>query len=79
LRSFDIRHFTNAAHAYDNHVYAVATSAVGPDAVGSYYSDYSMIVNPIAWRLAQARGSEEIITYSGATHFGGALHLKKGA
>lgn len=61
LRSFDIWHLTNAARAYDNHVYMVATNSVGPDAGGSYYFGHSMIVNPIAWRLAQARGGEEII------------------
>lgn len=61
LRSFDIWHITNAARAYDNHVYMVATNSVGPDAGGSYYFGHSMIVNPIAWRLAQARGGEEII------------------
>lgn len=61
LRSFDIWHITTAARAYDNHVYMVATNAVGPDAGGSYYFGHSMIVNPIAWRLAQARGGEEII------------------
>jgi len=61
LRSFDIWHITNAARAYDNHVYVVATNSVGPDAGGSYYFGHSMIVNPIAWRLAQARGGEEII------------------
>jgi beta-ureidopropionase len=61
LRSFDIWHMTNAARAYDNHVYMVAANSVGPDAGGSYYFGHSMIVNPIAWRLAQARGGEEII------------------
>ena len=61
LRSFDIWHITNAARAYDNHVYMVATNSVGPDAGGSHYFGHSMIVNPIAWRLAQARGGEEII------------------
>jgi beta-ureidopropionase len=61
LRSFDIWYITNAARAYDNHVYVVATNAVGPDAGGSYYFGHSMIVTPIAWRLAQARGGEEII------------------
>ncbi|HZQ08229.1 MAG TPA: carbon-nitrogen hydrolase family protein [Anaerolineae bacterium] len=61
LRSFDIWHLTTAARAYDNHVYMVATNMVGPDAGGNYYFGHSMIVNPIAWRLAQARGSEEII------------------
>ena len=61
LRSFDIWHITNCARAYDNHVYVVATNAVGPDAGGSYYFGHSMIVTPIAWRLAQARGGEEII------------------
>ncbi len=62
LRSFDIWYLTNAARAYDNHVYLVATNAVGPDAGGSYYFGHSMIVNPIAWRLAQARGGEEIVS-----------------
>ena len=61
LRSFDIWYITNCARAYDNHVYVVATNSVGPDAGGSYYFGHSMIVNPIAWRLAQARGGEEII------------------
>ncbi len=61
LRSYDIWYITNCARAYDNHVYVVATNAIGPDAGGSYYFGHSMIVNPIAWRLAQARGVEEII------------------
>jgi predicted amidohydrolase len=61
LRSFDIWYITNCARAYDNHVYVVATNSVGPDAGGSFYFGHSMIVNPIAWRLAQARGGEEII------------------
>lgn len=61
LRSFDIWHITNAARAYDNHVYVVAANAVGPDAGSNYYFGHSMIVNPIAWRLAQARGGEEIV------------------
>ena len=62
LRSFDIWNITNCARAYDNHVYVVATNAVGPDAGGSYYFGHSMIVNPIAWRLAQARGGEEVVS-----------------
>jgi len=61
LRSFDIWYITNCARAYDNHVYMVSTNMVGPDAAGNYYFGHSMIVNPIAWRLAQARGTEEII------------------
>ena len=61
LRSFDIWYITNCARAYDNHVYVVAANSVGPDAGGSYYFGHSMIVTPIAWRLAQARGGEEII------------------
>jgi predicted amidohydrolase len=40
----------------------VATNSVGPDAGGNYYFGHSMIVNPIAWRLAQARGGEEIVS-----------------
>jgi beta-ureidopropionase len=61
LRSYDIWYITNCARAYDNHVYVVATNSVGPDAGGSFYFGHSMIVTPIAWRLAQARGGEEII------------------
>jgi predicted amidohydrolase len=60
-RSFDIWHITNSARAYDNHVYVVASNLVGPDATGNYGFGHSMIVNPIAWRLAQARGTEEIV------------------
>ncbi|MGD2058413.1 MAG: carbon-nitrogen hydrolase family protein, partial [Anaerolineales bacterium] len=61
-RSYDIWYITNSARAYDNHVYVVATNLVGPDAVGNYGFGHSMIVNPIAWRLAQARGTEEIVS-----------------
>jgi predicted amidohydrolase len=60
-RSYDIWYITNAARAYDNHVYVLASNLVGPDACGNYGFGHSMIVNPIAWRLAQARGTEEII------------------
>lgn len=60
-RSFDIWYITNAARAYDNHVYLVACNLVGPDATGHYGFGHSMILSPIAWRLAQARGTEEII------------------
>ena len=61
-RSYDIWYITNSARAYDNHVYVVATNLVGPDAAGNYGFGHSMIVNPIAWRLAQARGTEEIVS-----------------
>ena len=60
-RSYDIWYITNAARAYDNHVYLLASNLVGPDASGNYGFGHSMIVTPIAWRLAQARGTEEII------------------
>jgi len=60
-RSYDIWYITNAARAYDNHVYLVASNLVGPDAKGNYGFGHSMIINPIAWRLAQARGTQEII------------------
>jgi predicted amidohydrolase len=60
-RSFDIWYITNCARAYDNHVYVVAANGVGPDVAGNYCFGHSMIVNPIAWRLAQARGTEEIV------------------
>jgi beta-ureidopropionase len=61
-RSYDIWYITNSARAYDNHVYVVASNLVGPDAAGNYGFGHSMIINPIAWRLAQARGTEEIIS-----------------
>jgi predicted amidohydrolase len=60
-RSYDIWYITNAARAYDNHVYVIASNLVGPDASGNYGFGHSMIINPIAWRLAQARGTQEII------------------
>lgn len=60
-RSYDIWYITNAARAYDNHVYLLASNLVGPDASGNYGFGHSMILTPIAWRLAQARGTEEII------------------
>jgi predicted amidohydrolase len=61
LRSFEIWDLTNRARAYDNHVYIVACNAVGPDAGGNYYFGHSMIVDPISHKLAQGRGTEEII------------------
>jgi beta-ureidopropionase len=61
-RSYDIWYVTNAARAYDNHVYVLASNLVGPDACGNYGFGHSMIVTPIAWRMAQARGTEEIIS-----------------
>ncbi len=60
LRSFEIWELTNQARAYDNHVYIVACNAVGADAKGNYYFGHSMIVDPIAHKLAQARGTEEV-------------------
>jgi predicted amidohydrolase len=61
LRSFEIWELTNRARAYDNHVYIVACNAIGPDAGGNYYFGHSMIVDPISHKLAQGRGTEEII------------------
>lgn len=61
LRSFEIWDLTTRARAYDNHVYMVACNAVGPDAGGHYYFGHSMIVDPIAHKLAQGRGTEEVI------------------
>ncbi len=60
LRSFEIWELTNRARAYDNHVYLIGCNYVGPDAGGNYYFGHSMIVNPIAQKLAQARGTEEV-------------------
>ena len=39
----------------------LASNLIGPDAGGNYGFGHSMILTPIAWRLAQARGTEEII------------------
>lgn len=61
LRSYEIWEVTNKARAYDNHLYIVACNAVGSDAGGNYYFGHSMIVSPIAQKLAQGRGTEEII------------------
>lgn len=60
LRSFEIWELTNRARAYDNHVYLIGCNYVGPDAGGNYYFGHSMIVDPIAHKLAQARGTEEV-------------------
>jgi len=62
LRSFEIWDITNKARAYDNHVYVIATNSVGADAEKNYYFGSSMIISPIAQKLAQARGTEEIIS-----------------
>lgn len=62
LRSFEIWDLTTRARAYDNHVYMMAVNAVGPDAGGNHYFGHSMLVSPIAQKLAQARGGEEIIS-----------------
>ncbi len=61
LRSFEIWELTNRARAYDNHVYILACNAVGADAGSNYYFGHSMIVDPIAHKLAQGRGTEEVI------------------
>lgn len=60
LRSIDIWELTNKARAYDNHVYVVATNAVGPDSKANNYFGHSMIVSPTAELLALCRGSDEI-------------------
>ena len=61
LRSFEIWDLTNRARAYDNHIYMIAVNMVGADAANNYYFGHSMIISPIAQKLAQARGCEEII------------------
>jgi len=61
LRSYEIWEMTNKARAYDNHIYMVAVNAVGRDAGNNNYFGHSMIVSPIAQKLALARGCEEII------------------
>ena len=62
LRSYEIWDLTNRARAYDNHVYFAGVNIVGADAVGTCYFGNSMIVSPIAQKLAQARGCDEIIS-----------------
>lgn len=62
LRSYDIWELTNLARSYDNHVYMIGVNSVGPDAGENYYFGNSMIVSPIAQKLAQARGGEEVIS-----------------
>ncbi|HOK41163.1 MAG TPA: carbon-nitrogen hydrolase family protein [bacterium] len=61
LRTFEIWEMTNKARAYDNHIYVIGVNAVGPDAGNNYFFGHSMIVSPIAQKLAQARGTEDII------------------
>lgn len=61
MRSFEIWEMTNLARAYDNHVYMIAVNSIGPDGGNNYYFGSSMIVSPIAQKLAQGRGTEEII------------------
>lgn len=61
LRSYEIWEMTNMARAYDNHVYFVAVNSLGADAANNYYFGHSMIISPIAQKLALARGTEEII------------------
>lgn len=62
LRSFEIWNLTNCARAYDNHVYVVGVNAVGPDATGNYYFGNSMVVSPIAQRIALATAGESIVS-----------------
>ncbi len=61
LRSFEIWELTTRARAYDNHVYMVACNGVGPDAGDNYYFGHSMIVDPISHKLAQGRGTQEVV------------------
>ena len=61
MRTFEIWDLTNRAMAYENHVYVVAVNAVGRDGGNNHYFGGSMIVNPIAQKLAQAGGGEDII------------------
>lgn len=62
MRPFPIWELTNRARAYDNHVYVVATNAVGKDALGNTFRGGSMIVNPLAETIAVCGGDEEIIS-----------------
>ncbi|MEW5784587.1 MAG: carbon-nitrogen hydrolase family protein [Bacillota bacterium] len=62
LRSYDIWYLTSAARAFDNHVYMAAVNAVGSDAAGCNYFGNSLVIDPRAVKLAQARGVEEIVS-----------------
>ncbi|MBF0407046.1 MAG: carbon-nitrogen hydrolase family protein [Candidatus Riflebacteria bacterium] len=61
MRTYDHWELTNRARAYDNHVYWIASNAVGPDASGAYFFGSSMIVHPSGFKIAQARASDEFI------------------
>jgi predicted amidohydrolase len=62
LRTYDVWQFVNQARAYDNHVYYLAVNSVGLDASGNNFFGSSMFVDPTGWKLAQARGTDEIIS-----------------
>jgi len=62
LRTYDVWQFVNQARAYDNHVYYLAVNSVGLDASGNSFFGSSMFVDPTGWKLAQARGTDEIIS-----------------
>lgn len=61
-RSYDIWYLTCAARAFDNHVYVVGVNAVGVDGAGFNNFGNSLVIDPKATKLAQARGVEEIIS-----------------
>ena len=61
LRPYEIWSLTNRARAYDNHVYLLGANSVGPDLSGFNHFGQSMIVNPNAHIIAQARGTDDII------------------
>ncbi len=62
LRIFDIWQFVNQPRPYDNHVYYVAINFVGPDDSGNSFFWSAMIIGPTGWKLAQARGRDEIVS-----------------
>jgi predicted amidohydrolase len=62
LRSYDIWYITNAARAFDNHIYVVAVNSIGVDAGGNNYFGNSLIIDPKGIKIAQARGVEEIVS-----------------
>lgn len=61
LRTYEQWELTNRARAYDNHVYWVATNAVGPDCNGASFFGSSMIVHPSGAILSLAGGCDEFI------------------
>ncbi|MFA5623839.1 MAG: carbon-nitrogen hydrolase family protein [Bradymonadales bacterium] len=59
MRTYEHWELTNRARAYDNHVYWVASNAVGQDAGGAYFFGGSMICDPTGFTMTRCRASDE--------------------